>query len=79
MTQILKTVKKINYIFFIYIKKFLKLFIKSIPLGYQLIFLVDNMIHLHLITQKDRNRRDAYRIYKRHEFSCAWVPRDWPH
>ena len=78
MIKILKTVKKINYIFFFH-KKFLKLFIKSILLEYQLIFSVNNMIHLHLITQKDRNKRDACRIYKRHEFSCTCVPRDWPH
>ena len=59
MTQILKTVKKkkkkINYNFFFH-KKFLKLFVKSIRLGYQLIFSVNYMIHLHHITHKDRNK-----------------------
>ena len=55
MIQILKTVKKINYIYFFH-KKFLKLFVKSIPLGYHLTFLANNMIHLHLITHKDRNK-----------------------
>ena len=52
MTQILRTVKK-NQLHFFFHKKFLKLFVKSV---YQLIFSVNNMTHLHLITQKDRNK-----------------------
>ena len=35
---------------FFFNKKFLKLFVKSISFGYQLIFSINNMIHLHLIT-----------------------------
>ena len=79
MIKILKTVKKKKSITFFFHKNFLKLFVKSIRLGYQLIFSVNNIIHLHLITQNDRNKRDACHIYKRHEFSCTCVPRDWPH